>query len=402
MATPEGNVIKKRPHTYSPSELAAISDGIADTLDAGDALAREKDIFNKDVKRREKELDDKLQTLRNNKKQGYEIREYECSVIRVPDTKTVQFIDVISGEIIATAPMTNEDWEVVFKGSQRGLFDVERPDENVLRAEADAAHGPAIFPDYDPENGHVIAGPATDAYNRRYPNSPYKHLTEAEFAPALPSTVVADFIATLSEEAQAKFHEIIASFAHYTVAELETCVAAYQSPPVPLAEGSDEQKVQNIILDYLNTRILALLHKENSEPAADLPTDNGVQSEKPVLYPNHDEMGDIIPGPETDLYNEAVTVAQETDEQIQARLDSMSQDEIKAKLAQYDQYDQALSPMTAISFYAAALRGAVSTNDNHAADDGPEARDDDSEPQGDDSKPKKPKTTPKRPANRKK
>lgn len=398
--TTAGNVIKKRPHTYNSTERAALSTGIDDMLDAKDALEREKKSANADFKARGEEIEEKLQILRLNKRQGYEVREHECAVIREIATKTVNYVDVKSGEIISQEPFTKDDWDIVMGQSQLGMFNVDAPDENEIR-------GRVLHPNYDDE-GNPIAGPDTDRYNNTYPSSPYKHLSppkDVDFAPALPSTDVADFIATLSEEARAKYHEIIASFEHYTVAELETCVAAYKNPPVELAEGSDEQKVQAIIIDNLNKRILALLRDEDG----DAPTDNGVQSEKPVLYPNHNELGETIPGPETDLYNEALTVAQENDETITARLDAMSQEEIKAKLAQYDQYDQ--DGHSAVSFYAAALRGAIVPSDaeqNRAADDGPEADDDSdddqdgAEPTEGDDKPQKPKPTPKRPANRKK
>jgi len=184
---------KQKPYFLSDDERLDVGSQIAEALDKTDALQAEKESFAANHKAKEKDLAQHLDKLRKLHRDGFELRDYKCNIVRNSDTHTVDFVIAEgdkAGEIIDQRPWNQDDWNAHLSESQLGIpFDSagnpDAPDENDLRAQASLTNEPALTPDVD-ELGNVVAGADTDAYNMAHKDSPYQHLSEfIDFAPAI-------------------------------------------------------------------------------------------------------------------------------------------------------------------------------------------------------------------------
>jgi hypothetical protein len=139
MANAEETVKKTRPHNYTQEERLALGSRIAETLDEQERIELDKKQAMAEFKVLEQEVDNKLKTLRDNHKRGWETREFECYVRRDQSTQLVEYV-TIDGQVIDYHKFTTADWDIVLKRAQMGLFpeDGTGPDENEIRAAAEA------------------------------------------------------------------------------------------------------------------------------------------------------------------------------------------------------------------------------------------------------------------------
>jgi len=190
MAKTPQTVIKEIPHKFTDQEKIANQARIISILNEQDSVDAQRETYLAGHKATMKSLAERLKKARDIDRAGQEIRPYKCNVIRDRDTAKVNFVDVVTGNVMATEDFTTEDWAIVNEPIQGDLFEDEEEadappaEQELYRPSNDE---PELKPNVD-ENGNVVAGEATDAYNEANPDSPYKHLSEhIPFEPVIPS-----------------------------------------------------------------------------------------------------------------------------------------------------------------------------------------------------------------------
>ena len=200
MATQQTTVLEL-PHDLTNEEKLELQNKIMKFLDTKQDLESELESAQAEFKRRKadiekrtKDVDTDIYKVRSEIKVGREMRKYNCNIMRDVDSRTVKYVAIsgpLAGEVIKQHEFTQDDWAAVLKDNGEpelpfdGVLGDDDDEPQDLREQADlTAEGP-VQPNM--ENGKVIGGPDTDAYNMLHADSPYQHLSEGvDFKPAVP------------------------------------------------------------------------------------------------------------------------------------------------------------------------------------------------------------------------